>query len=65
MITLKLGIILDQNDDGPLKWANGPISHSNTCKSHNLNGPFEVSMGPLQNLMGPRILNIFIRAQLT
>ena len=24
MVTLKLGIILDQNDDGPLKWANGP-----------------------------------------
>ena len=24
MVTLKLGIILDQNDDGPLKLANGP-----------------------------------------
>ena len=24
MVTLKSGIILDQNDDGPLKWANGP-----------------------------------------
>ena len=24
MVILKSGIILDQNDDGPLKWANGP-----------------------------------------
>ena len=24
MVTLKSGIILDQTDDGPLKWANGP-----------------------------------------
>ena len=24
MVTLKPGIILDQNDDGPLQWANGP-----------------------------------------
>ena len=24
MVTLKSVIILDQNDDGPLKWANGP-----------------------------------------
>ena len=24
MVTHKSGIILDQNDDGPLKWANGP-----------------------------------------
>ena len=24
MVTLKPGIVLDQNDDGPLKWANGP-----------------------------------------
>ena len=24
MVTLKSGIILDQNDDRPLKWANGP-----------------------------------------
>ena len=24
MVTLKSGISLDQNDDGPLKWANGP-----------------------------------------
>ena len=28
----------------------------------NFNGPFEIFMGPLQNLMGPRILNIHIRA---
>ena len=24
MVTLKSGIILDENDDEPLKWANGP-----------------------------------------
>ena len=24
MVTLKSGIFLDQIDDGPLKWANGP-----------------------------------------
>ena len=54
------GISLAQNDDGPLKWAN-----SNTCKFPNFNGLFEIFMGPLQNLMDPRILNIHIRAQLT
>ena len=35
MVTLKSGIILDQKDDGPLKWANGPylihIAQSVTC----------------------------------
>ena len=42
---------------------NGPMVHIlfNTCRLHNFNGPFEISMGPLQNLMGPRILNICIR----
>ena len=32
MVTLKSGIILDLNDDGPLKWANGPYpiqTHAN------------------------------------
>ena len=63
MVTLKSGITLDQNDDRPLKWANDPwISYSNTCILHNLNGPFEISMGPMQKLIGPRILNIYIRA---
>ena len=54
----KSGIILAQNDDGPIKWANGPYPiqiHAN----------LEIFMGPLQNLMGPRILKIPIRAQLT
>ena len=37
------GIILAQNEDGPLKWT---ISHSNTCKFPNFNGPFEIFMGP-------------------
>ena len=55
MVTLKSGIILDQNDDGPLKWANGsyPIQ---------LHADYIILMGPLQNLMGPRILHIYIRA---
>ena len=34
-----------------------PLSHSNTCKLHNIDGPFEISMDPLQNLMGPKIHN--------
>ena len=54
MVTLKAGIILDQNDDGPLKWANGPYPIQIHAKSHNFNGPFEISMGTLQNLMGRR-----------
>ena len=45
-----------------LKMGQWPIYHSNTCKFSNFNGPFEIFMGPLQNLMGPRILNILIRA---
>ena len=57
MVTLMSEIILDKNDDGSLKWA-----HSSTCKLHNFNGGFEMSMAPLQKLMGPRILNIYIRA---
>ena len=50
---ISAGLILDQNDDGPF---------SNTCKFPNFKGPFEILKGPLQNLMGPRILNIHIRA---
>ena len=44
MVTLKSGIVLYQNDDGPLKWANGPYPihihaddkyhMTNTLKSH-------------------------------
>ena len=63
MVTLKTGIILDQTDDGPLKWANGPYPihiHANYI----INGPFGISMGPLQTLIGPRILNICIRVYL-
>ena len=58
MVTLKSGIILDQTDDGPLKWANDPYP----IQIYNSNGPFGISMGPLQALMGPKILNIYIRA---
>ena len=57
MVTLKSGILLDENDDGPLRWANDPYP----IQIH-ADWPFEISMGPLQNLMGPRILNIYIRA---
>ena len=42
-----------------------PLSHLKHAKLHNFNGPFEISMGPLQTLMGPRILNIYLRAKLT
>ena len=57
METLKSGIILDQNYVGSLKWANGLyLIQFCTCKLHNLNAPFEISMGPLQNLMGPKSL---------
>ena len=40
---------------------NGPmthISHSKSCKFQNFNGPFKLFMGPLQNLMGSRILKL-------
>ena len=52
------GIILAQNDDGPL---NRTMAHI-PFKFPNFNGPFEIFMGHLQNLIGPRILNIHIRA---
>ena len=58
MVTLKSGIILDQNDDGPLKLANGPYPikiHANYIIPMDF---FKISMGPSQNLMGPIILNI-------
>ena len=43
---------------------NGPMAHFpfKHMQVTNLNGPFEISLGPLQNLMGTRILNIYIRA---
>ena len=43
-----------------LKMGQWPISYSKTCRLHNFNRPFEISMAPLQSLMGPRILNIYI-----
>ena len=54
MVALQSGIIRDQND--ALKMGQWPISNLNTCNLHNYNGPFEICMGPLQKLMGPRIL---------
>ena len=36
------------------QWPNIPKS----CKFQNFNGPFKILMGPLQNLMGPRILKL-------
>ena len=47
MVTLKSGIILDQNDDGPLKWANGPHPFQ-------IHADYILLMGPSQNLMGPQ-----------
>ena len=55
-------MILDQNDDWPLKWANGPYPIQILANYIILNEPFGISMGPLQTLMGHRILNIYIRA---
>ena len=60
MVTFKSGIILDQNDDGLLKWANCPYPIQIHADFIILMGLFEISMGPLQNLMDPRILNIYI-----
>ena len=56
------GLILAQNDDGPLKWAIGPYPIQLHAIFQIIYGPFEIFMGPLQNLMGRRILNIHIRA---
>ena len=62
MVTLKSGILQDQNDDGPLKWVNGPYPIQIHADYIIFYGPFKISMDPLQNLIGPRILNIYIRA---
>ena len=56
------GLILAKNNDGPLKWANGPYPIQIHANFQISNGRFEIFMCPLQNLMGPRILNIHIRA---
>ena len=56
------GLILAQNDDGPLKWASGPYPIQIHANFQILMGHFEIFMGTLQNLMGPRIHNIHIRA---
>ena len=42
------------------KWANGRFQF----KFHSLNGPFEILMGPLENLIGRRILYMSFRANL-
>ena len=52
MVTLKSGIILDQNGDGPFKWANDPYPiqiHADyiiLMGLWNLYGPFAKSDGP-------------------
>ena len=52
MVTLKSGIVLNLNDDGSLKWANGPYSiqmHANyiiLMGLLNFNGPFAKFDGP-------------------
>ena len=62
MVTLKSGIILDQNDDGPLKWANGPYPIQIHADYIILTGFLKFLGALCKNLMGPKILNIYIRA---
>ena len=51
-IAVDLGGKATKKNDGPLMPFEFP----------NFNGPFEIFMGLVQNLMDPRILNIHIRA---
>ena len=62
IVTILPGLILAQNDDGPLKWAIGPYLIQIHANFQILMGHLDIFMGPLQNSMGPRILNIHIRA---
>ena len=55
----KTEIILAQKDDGPLKWANDPYIPFKVMQiSKILWALCKIFMGPLQNLMGPRILKL-------
>ena len=42
-----------------------PISHSFTYKNHDFDWPFCIFMGPLEKMMGPRILNRHLTIKLT
>ena len=53
MVTLKSGIILDQNEDGPLKWANGPYPIQIHVDNIILMG-FLNFYGPSANVDGPK-----------
>ena len=46
------GILLDQNDDGPFKWANGPFPIQIHATFHNYNRPSEILKDPLEKSMG-------------
>ena len=60
--SLGAGLILAQNDAGPLKWANDPYPIQIHANFQILMGHLKFFMGSLQNLICLRILNIHIRA---
>ena len=57
-----VNVILSSRDNPSPKWwwalkmGQWPIPHSNKCKFSFFNGPFEIFMGPLQNLMAQESL---------
>ena len=54
MVKLKSGIILDQNDDGPLIWANGPYSIQMLANYIILMDLFYNFYGPFAKFDGPK-----------
>ena len=62
MFNIYAGIFLAQNHDEPFNWAimaPFPIQINANC-----DGPFEILMGSLENLIDLRILNMHLRAKL-
>ena len=43
-----VGILLDQNDDGPYKWTNDPFTIQIHAKFHNYNQPSDILNDPLE-----------------
>ena len=54
-----------QNNDGPIKRAKGPCPIHLHTKFKILMDLLNFFMGPVENLMGPRIPNTHFRAKLT
>ena len=57
-----------QNISGPeygsaMKMRQWHMSHSSACINQDVNGPFEILMGHLENHMGPRNLYIHLTAK--